>query len=397
MKKQEKLPLAGLRVLEFTHMLMGPVAGSILADMGADVIKIEPIGGDSTRRLPGSGTGFFTMFNRNKKSICLDLKSAEGKQIALDLVAQADIVVENFRSGTMERLGFGYDHLAELNPGIIYCSQKGFLEGPYQNRAALDEVAQMMGGLAYMTGPPGRPLRAGSSVVDIMGGMFGVIGVLSAVRERETTGRGQKIKSALFEDVAYLMGQHMAQYAITEEPVPPMPTRKPVWGVYDVFETADGDNVFVGVVSDPQWQSFCVAFGLDEFAADPAMADNTGRVLKRDVIIPAIAELFKTYAKAEAMEKLETSGIPFAPIAKPEDLWEDPHLQATGGLLDIELPSGAYARLPNLPIEMDGNRFDVRLQPPKVGEHTAAVLAELGFSAAEIDELAARKVVMTDA
>ena len=387
MTERESLPLAGLRVIEFTHMLMGPAVGSILADMGADVIKIEPLGGDKTRWLPGSGAGYFLMFNRNKQSICLDLKSDEGKQIALDLVREADIVVENFRTGTMDRLGFGYEALAELNPRLIYCSQKGFLGGPYENRAALDEVAQMMGGLAYMTGPPGRPLRAGASVIDIMGGMFGVIGILGAVEERHRTGKGQKIKSALYEDVVYLMGQHMAQHAVTGQPAPPMSARIAAWAVYDIFETGDDERVFVGVVSDGQWQKFCAEFELDEFGADESMAVNGGRVAKRDVIIPVITELFRTYDKPALMAKLEAVGLPFAPITKPEDLWNDPHLNASNGLLDIDLPDGGRTRLPNLPIEMNERRFGVLRQPPKPGEHTRSILAKLGYAAARIDAL----------
>ena len=164
--------LAGIKVVEFTHMVMGPAAGLVLADLGAEVIKVEPVGGDKTRRLRGSGAGYFSMYNRNKKSLAVDLKSPEGKGIALKLIEQADVFIENFRPGALDKLGFGYDALSSLNPQLIYCSEKGFLDGPYAHRTALDEVAQMMGGLAYMTGPPGRPLRAGSSVIDVTGGML---------------------------------------------------------------------------------------------------------------------------------------------------------------------------------------------------------------------------------
>lgn len=390
MNEQKSLPLEGLRVVEFTHMLMGPAVGTILADMGAEVIKIEPIGGDKTRWLPGSGAGYFLMFNRNKQSICLDLKSEQGKAVALDLVRQSDIVVENFRLGTMERLGFGYEALAELNPRLIYCSQKGFLGGPYEHRAALDEIAQMMGGLAYMTGPPGQPLRAGASVIDIMGGMFGVIGILGAVEERHRTNKGQKIKSALYEDVVYLMGQHMAQHAMTGQPAPPMPVRISAWAIYDVFETGDGERVFVGVVSDGQWKNFCAAFGLDDFGSDKDMAANKGRVAKRDVIIPRISELFKAFDKPALMQKLESIGLPFAPITKPQDLWDDPHLNASNGLLDIELPDGGSTRLPNLPLEMKERRFGVQRQPPKPGEHTRDILTKLGYDAEKIESMISR-------
>ena len=181
MADKQALPLAGIKVVEFTHMVMGPAAGLMLADLGADIIRIEPAKGDNTRFLPGSGAGYFPMYNRNKRSLCVDLKSDAGKALVLKLVEKADVIIENFRLGTMERLGFGYDALKAANPGLIYCSEKGFLSGPYEERTALDEVAQMMGGLAYMTGPPGQPLRAGTSVIDVQGGMFGALGIIAAL------------------------------------------------------------------------------------------------------------------------------------------------------------------------------------------------------------------------
>jgi len=387
MTDQADLPLQGIRVLEFTHMLMGPAVGAILADMGADVIRIEPIGGDKTRELPGSGAGYFLMFNRNKRSISLDLKTAAGRQLALDLVATADALVENFAPGTMERLGLGYRDLSALNPRLIYCAEKGFLGGPYEHRAALDEVAQMMGGLAYMTGPPGRPLRAGASVVDIMGGMFGAIGILAALEERHRTGLGQKIKSALFEDVVYLMGQHMAQQARTGTAAPPMTVRTAAWAIYDIFSTADGSQVFVGVVSDAQWQRFCAAFSLTTFGADPALSSNGARVARRAEILPVVRERFGALAKGHLMEQLEQIGVPFAPINRPEDLWSDPHLLASGGLLATNLPGGGQAGLPALPLEMKARRFGLRRQPPGPGEHTQEILAELGHGDQAIQSL----------
>jgi crotonobetainyl-CoA:carnitine CoA-transferase CaiB-like acyl-CoA transferase len=267
------------------------------------------------------------------------------------------------------------------------------LEGPYQNRTALDEVAQMMGGLAYMTGPPGQPLRAGSSVIDIMGGMFGVIAILAAVQERQTSGTGQKVTSALFENVVYLMGQHMAQTATTGSPPPPMSVRVSAWAVYDIFETKDDEQVFVGVVTDGQWKSFCAAFGLTDFREDKAMDLNANRVAKRNLIIPSIKTLFKQYTKQDLMEKLEQTGLPFAPISKPEDLFEDPHLNESGGLLDIDLPQGGQTKLPALPIQMKGNRFGVEHQVPKLGEHTREVLKELGFDEVLINQMVEELVV----
>jgi crotonobetainyl-CoA:carnitine CoA-transferase CaiB-like acyl-CoA transferase len=391
--KSAALPLAGIKVVEFTHMVMGPAAGAVLVELGAEVLRIEPIGGDSTRELKGSGAGYFPMYNRNKKSICLDLKSPEGLAIARRLCAQADVVVENFRTGAMDKLGLGYDALSQENPRLIYCSEKGFLPGPYENRTALDEVTQMMGGLAYMTGPPGRPLRAGTSVIDVTGGMFGVIAVLAAIEQRHTTGRGQKVSSALFETTVYLVGQHMAQMAVTGRAAQPMPVRISAWAIYDVFETRDNDHVFVGIVSDGLWQKFCDTFGLAELGADPRYKANNDRVAAREVLLPQVRDLFKSFTKAELIPKLERTGLPFAPIGKPEDMFDDPHLAASGGLGATTLPDGRATRLPILPIEMDGRRPSQGGSLARPGEHGEEVLQRLGIGAEDIAALRARKIV----
>lgn len=383
---QSNGPLTGLKVVEFAHMVMGPTVGLVLADLGADVIKVEPIGGDKTRRLKGSGSGYFAMYNRNKKSICLDLKSERGKEVAKKLIADADVFVENFRPGALDKLGFGYAELSADNEKLIYCSEKGFLAGPYEKRTALDEVAQMMGGLAYMTGPPGRPLRAGASVIDVTGGMFGAIAVLAALRERDVTGKGQQVQASLYETTAFLVGQHMAQYGVTGTPAAPMPARISAWAVYDVFDAKDGEKVFVGVVTDGQWTKFCEAFGLDDWAKDESLAINNERVARRDEVIPRLRELFLTYDKSTLMEKLETIGLPFAPIAKPEDLFEDPHLNAKGGLLEMELPEGNQIKLPALPVQMGSGRPGLRNSPPKPGANTADIMRELGYSEQDIQD-----------
>ena len=386
-------PLDGLRVVEFTHMVMGPAVGAILVELGAEVIKVEPIGGDATRQLLGSGAGYFSMYNRNKKSVCLNLKDPQGLALAKQLASSADVVVENFRAGTMDKLGLGYEALAALNPRLIYCSEKGFLSGPYAHRSALDEVAQMMGGLAYMTGPPGRPLRAGTSVIDVTGGMFGVIGVLAALEQRHRTGRGQKVASSLFETTVYLVGQHMAQKAVTGQAARPMPVRISAWAIYDVFETQDGEQVFVGVVSDSLWEKFCAAFELTELGADPRFKTNSQRVQARDALLPQVRELFKGYTKAALIEKLERTGLPFAPIGKPEDMFDDPHLLASGGLGDVTLPDGTRTRLPLLPVEFDGHRPTQGGDLPPIGAHTREVLCGLGLGDTEVDALAASKAI----
>ncbi|CAM3162448.1 Acetyl-CoA:oxalate CoA-transferase [Sphingomonas antarctica] len=342
-------PLANLKVVEFTHMVMGPAAGAILAALGAEVTRVEPKGGDPTRRLIGSGAGYFPMYNRHKSSLFLDLKSPGGVAEAKALTADADIVIENFRPGALDRLGLGYDALAAANPRLIYCSLKGFLPGPYENRTALDEVAQMMGGLAYMTGPPGQPLRAGASVIDVSGGMFGVIAVLAAVEDRHRSGKGQKVSAALFETTVYLVGQHMAQMAVTGQAAAPMPARISAWAIYDVFATKD-EPVFIGVVSDKLWADFCALFGLDDLWNDLSLRTNNDRVARRDQLLPRIRALVAGYTRQEIVAKLDGTGIPFAPIARPEDLFADPHLVASGQLEKVVLPSGDATFLPRLPI-----------------------------------------------
>lgn len=383
-------PLAGLKVIEFSHMVMGPAAGLMLADLGAEVIKVEPIGGDKTRRLRGAGAGYFPMYNRNKKSICVNLKDAKGKQAVLDLIKGADIFIENFRPGALDKLGFGYDALSALNPGLIYCSEKGFLDGPYSHRTALDEVTQMMGGLAYMTGPPGRPLRAGTSVIDVTGGMFGAMGILAALHERHTSGKGKHITAALFETTVFLVGQHMAQKAVTATPAAPMPARVSSWAIYQLFDTKDDDQVFVGVVSDGQWKILCEALGLEHLLDDPQLAENRDRVIHKDKFLPQIIDVFKSMTKAELMEKMEHLGLPFAPVGKPEEMFDDPHLNSGDGLLDMEMEDGQRCKLPNLPISMDGARPGLHLDPPKAGEHTEEILSELGC---DIDELKSSGVI----
>lgn len=385
--------LTGIKVIEFTHMVMGPAAGLVLADLGAEVIKVEPIGGDKTRRLRGSGAGYFSMYNRNKKSVAIDLKSPEVKEIALKLIKDADVFIENFRPGALEKLGFGYEALADLNPKLIYCSEKGFLDGPYSHRTALDEVAQMMGGLAYMTGPPGRPLRAGSSVIDVTGGMFGAIAVLAALQDRARTGKGRHVSASLYETTVFLVGQHMAQYAVTGTPAAPMPARVSAWAVYDVFDVKDGEKVFVGVVSDSQWRAFCAAFDLAEWAADASLAANNDRVARRDEIIPPLRDLFAKFTQTELMAKLETTGLPFAPIQRPEDLASDPHLLESGGLLDMTIPDGGQISLPAMPISIDGERPGLTINPPEIGAHSVEVLRDLGLSQNEIDHLIENELV----
>ncbi|WP_321797686.1 CaiB/BaiF CoA-transferase family protein [Caballeronia sp. J97] len=377
MPNNARLPLDGIRVIEFTHMVMGPTCGMILADLGAEVIKIEPPGGDKTRKLPGLGIGFFRSFNRNKKSVVLDINTSEGKEAAIDLIGTCDVMLENFRPGLMAKLGLDYQTLSARYPSLIYVSHKGFLPGPYEKRLALDEVVQMMGGLSYMTGPVGRPLRAGTSVNDIMGGMFGAIGVLAALRERDDTGLGQEVQSALFENCVFLSAQHMQQYSMTREPPPPMPARVSAWSVYDVFTLAEGEQLFIGAVSDKQFVTLCDVLERPDLAADPKFADNASRVAVRPELLERLGKILANHRADELAPRLEAAGIPYAPIVRPEQLLDDPHLKASGGLAPMQTDDGGTTDVVLLPITMGGRRPGVRHALARVGEHTQEVLSRL--------------------
>ena len=390
-------PLHGLRVVEFTHMVMGPTCGMVLADLGAEVIKVEPLQGDRTRFLLGAGTGFFPMFNRNKKSIAINLRTAAGAAVARRLAGTADVVAQNFKPGVLAKYGLDYAQLSAENARLIYINHTGFLPGPYEHRTALDEVVQMLGGLAYMTGRPGDPLRAGSSVNDIMGGLFGAIGAMGALIQRGITGRGMEVQSALFENNVFLMGQHMLQFAMTGMAAAPMPARDNPWAVYDVFTVKDGEQIFLAAVSDAQWLTFCQVLGFADLLADPALASNNQRVQQRERLLKTLRERLAPRSAADLTLLMETAGLPFAPIRRPEDLLDDPHLLATGGLADVVLPDGPKAgqkvKATLFPITLDGQRLGVRQQPPRIGEHTRGLLAELGYGAEDIAALVADAAV----
>jgi crotonobetainyl-CoA:carnitine CoA-transferase CaiB-like acyl-CoA transferase len=371
------LPLAGIRVIEFSQMVMGPCCGMILADLGADVIKVEPPMGDRTRNFKSIASGFFNTYSRNKRSVVLDTTTIEGKKTARELVLGADVLIENFRPGMLGRFGLDYASLAAEAPGLIYCSLKGYLPGPYENRLALDEVVQMMGGLAYMTGLPGRPMRAGASVNDIMGGMFGVIAIQAALAKRARTGKGSHIQSALFENNVFLMAQAMMFESVTGERSTPWSVKASPWPVYDLFETRGGEKIFVSIVGEEQWDAFCRSFGREAWLDDERLATSQGRVDNRSWIIPEIDSLFKTYDIAELSTVLERLGLPYAPVNTPSDLFTDPHLNASGGLLELALNDGRRVKTPALPFTFDGERLQKRRDPPAVGQHTQEVLAEL--------------------
>jgi crotonobetainyl-CoA:carnitine CoA-transferase CaiB-like acyl-CoA transferase len=371
------LPLDGIRVIEFTHMIMGPTCGMILADLGAEVIKVEPPGGDRTRKLPGLGIGFFRTFNRNKKSVVLDITTPQGRETATELIGEADVVVENFRPGLMRSLGLDYATLAQRFPRLIYASHKGFLPGPYETRVALDEVVQMMAGLAYMTGPPGRPLRAGASVNDIMGGMFGAIGIMAALLERQRTGRGQEVQSALFENCVFLVASHMQQFSMTGEAPPPMPARVSPWSVYDVFTLADGEQLFISAVNDKQFQVLCRVLDAPHLAQDPNLQTNEQRVHARPALLARLGAILAHRRADELAAELEAAGLPYAPIVRPDQLLDDPHLRQSGGLAPMQADDGATTDVVLLPLTLGGRRPGVRRPLPRAGEHDEEVLGEL--------------------
>jgi len=372
------LPLAGVRVVEMTHMVMGPTCGMILAQLGAEVIKVEPPTGDKTRTLGGMGTAFFPLFNRGKRSVVLDFAKAEDRETMHRLLATADVFLENFRDGQLEKQGLGAEELRRRHPHLIVAGHKGFLTGPYEHRPALDEVVQMMSGLATMTGTREKPQRVGSSANDIMGGMFGVISILAALyQKRAGAASGADVRIGLFENCLFLVAQHMVQYEMTGIKPLSMPEREHAWPVYDIFETAADGRIFIGVVTEGHWQSFCREFGLLEFLDDPSLRTTTDRILARAKILPRVAEEVRRWTMAELSAKLDALNICFSPINRPEDLFDDPHVLRPGGLVNNTNADGAPFRVPALPIEWNGKNIGEGLKVPALGADTAAIRAEL--------------------
>ncbi|MEA2821468.1 MAG: hypothetical protein QOJ86_3472 [Bradyrhizobium sp.] len=371
------LPLTGVRVVEMTHMVMGPTCGMILAQLGAEVIKVEPPGGDKTRSLGGMGISFFPLFNRGKRSVVLDLVKPADRETMHRLLATADVFLENFRDGLLDRQGLGADELKARHPHLIVAGHKGFLSGPYEHRPALDEVVQMMSGLAAMTGTKQKPQRVGSSANDIMGGMFGAIAILAALyQKRGGQAQGAGIRIGLFENCLFLVAQHMVEYEMTGNKPRSMPEREHAWPIYDIFDAADG-RIFIGVVTEGHWQSFCQEFGLKELLDDPALRTTTDRILARDRIIPRAAEVIKRCDIATLSATLDRLNICFSPINRPEDLFDDPHVLREGGLVNATNANGAPFRVPALPVEWNGDNIGDGLKVPALGADTESILSEL--------------------
>ena len=378
-----ELPLAGVRVIEMTHMVMGPTCGMILAQLGADVIKVEPPAGDKTRSLGGMGTSFFPLFNRGKRSVVLDFEKPEDRDFMHRLLEGADVFLENFRDGQLEKQGLGAEQLRQKYPHLIVAGHKGFMSGPYEHRPALDEVVQMMSGLATMTGTSAKPQRVGSSANDIMGGMFGVISILAALyQKKQGKADGADIRIGLFENCLFLVAQHMVEYEMTGNKPRSMPEREHAWPIYDIFDTAGGNRIFIGVVTEGHWQSFCREFGLKEFSEDKTLCTTTDRIMARGRIIPRVAGEIKRWDVAELSAKLDKLNICFSPINRPEDLLTDPHVLRPGGLVNNINANGKPFRVPALPIEWNGGHLGEGIKVPVLGADTEAVRAELEQQAA---------------
>ncbi len=337
--------------------------------------------------MSGSGAGYFGTYNRNKRSVSVNLKSTEGRKFATQLIRASDVLLENFGAGVLDRLGFGYEAMHKINHRLVYCALKGFLSGPYEQRAALDEVVQMMGGLAYMTGPEGSPLRAGASVNDVMGGLFGVIAIQAAIWEREHTGKGTFVRAGLFENNLFLIAQHMVQYRQTGIPAVPMPERVSAWAVYDVFDTLDSERIFIGVVSDKQWAQLCNTFDLEDLLQDVNLQSNPQRVAQRDVFMPRLRNIFGRQDLSQAAAICERIGLPFAPILRPDQLFDDPHVNHPGATVELTLSNGMRTQVPALPFEYGGNRLGLHRDLPRVGEHNLDVARELGYTNEALDRL----------
>lgn len=377
-------PLRGIRIVEMSHMVMGPSCGMFLAFLGAEVIKVEPLGGDKTRQLTGMGSAFFPLFNRRKKSVTLDRATPEGRDALNRLLATADIFIDNFKDSTLKGMGLDADTLHETFPQLICASHKGFLAGPYENRTALDEVVQMMSGLAYMTGPKGRPLRVGASANDIMGGLFGAFAIIGALYERERTGKGRAIRVGLFENCLLLVSQHMVQFELEGKDPEPMPEREFSWPIYDLFVDADGRQIFIGAISDSHWVQLCTYFGLDELLQHPELQNRMARINARHWVVPLVAEAVAKQRRAELLPALEKMGLPFAPVARPSDLFHDRHVMREGGLATSHTADGRTFRAPALPIEVDGASLAGGGDVDRIGGHNAEILGSLGLSAEEI-------------
>jgi crotonobetainyl-CoA:carnitine CoA-transferase CaiB-like acyl-CoA transferase len=397
---KQRLPLQGVRVLELSHIVAGPSGGMILADLGADVIKVEhPVAGDTARSQANRGSTFYT-YNRNKKFLALDLRQPEGKKIFEKLVARADIVFDNFAPGALARLGLDYAWGRKVNKRIIYCSVKGFLPGPYADRPYLDELAQMEGGLAYLTGYENQPMRAGASITDIGAATYGIVGILAALYRREQTGEGDSIEAGLYETIVFWISQYVTSAQITGQNPPPRGEqssgmgRAMGWGVYQLFPTSDGKQVFIAVTGNRHWAGLCDALGFDDWKNSPEFSNNRKRTAEKPRIAQRITEAVKKLTYDDITQRLYKALVPYAPVGTPLHILQDKHMSEGARWLPLKVGDKDF-KVPKLPFSLGGTRdFEVRTQDGSLGADTDAVLSELGYSAAEIAALKERKVVL---
>jgi crotonobetainyl-CoA:carnitine CoA-transferase CaiB-like acyl-CoA transferase len=384
-------PLSDVTVVELGNIVAGPFASLILADMGADVVKVERPGvGDIIRASGQTGDAMFSALNRNKRSVALDLKSDAGREAFSELIAEADVFIENMGRGAADRLGIGYDDLREENPGLVYLSIKGFQEGPYGDRPGMDVVAEAMSGLMSVTGEKGRqPVRVGTSIADMGGAMYGVMGVMLALRERDRTGEGQRIDGTLFEASTHWMGYWLTYAQLLGEDPDPLGASHPSWGLYDVFPT-DGGWLFVGVTTDRHWPAFCRAADMEELLADERFDTGEKRRERKAELTELVREKVADEDREELLEKLLEENVPAAPVNKPSEVFDDEHLDETGLLAHFTAESEGEEhdlQTPLTPIVGSEMGPEQRSDPPAVGEHTAEVFADLGLSGAEIERL----------
>jgi crotonobetainyl-CoA:carnitine CoA-transferase CaiB-like acyl-CoA transferase len=397
---RQRLPLDGVRVLELSHIVAGPSGGLILGDLGADVIKIEhPDTGDTARSHSNNGSTFYT-FNRNKKYLALDLRKPAGKKIFEQLVAKSDVVFDNFVPGALRRLGLDYEWGRRINPRIIYCSIKGFLPGPFGDRPFLDELAQMAGGLAYLTGLKDQPMRAGASITDIGAATYGVIGILAALYRRERTGLGEYIEAGLYETVVFWVSQYITGAQMTGTNPPPRGARSSGmgatkgWGVYQLFPTRDAKQIFIAVTGNRHWAGLCDALEFHDWKASPEFNSNRKRGAQKPRIAERVKEAVERLTYDEIAGRLYKALVPFSPVNTPLDLIDERHLNEGRGWMHVNV-GDQHFKVPKLPLELGGTTgFEVREQPGCLGEHTDSILAALGYSEPEIQALKSERVVL---
>ncbi len=397
--KKQALPLEGVKVIELSHIVAGPSGGMILADLGADVLKIEnPDSGDTSRNRSGDGATFFT-YGRNKRYMALDLRHKKGKKIFEQLVARSDVVLDNFAPGALKRLGLDYSWGKRVNPRIIYCSVKGFLPGPYADRPFLDELAQMAGGLAYLTGLKDQPMRAGASITDIGAATYGVIGILAALYRRQATGKGDCVEAGLFETIVFWISQYITRSQMTGSNPPPRGARKSGmgatmgWGVYELFPTKTGKPVFIAVSGNRHWTGLCDALGFDDWRDSAEFNSNGKRSSQKVRIAARIAKETVKLTYNDITRRLYKGLVPYAPVGTPLDLVNEKHLNEGNYWLPLKTPRQSL-KVPKLPLSMgETTDFTMRLQPACLGAHTDQILKELGYKNAEIKALKSEKIV----